>query len=115
LLDDRNCVPFRAPPVRLLQVTAAAGSRDPGAAASGERASPCIEQSNGAARSSPCPFYSGCIINMSGYDFRKGQATPAASTGRTRDRTDHFEEKIKFCPIGERRIFKYRQEIISCG
>jgi len=34
---------------------------------------PCIEQSNDLALLSPFPFWLGCIINTSGYDFRKGQ------------------------------------------
>lgn len=34
---------------------------------------PCIEQSNDLALLSPFPSWLGCIINTSGYDFRKGQ------------------------------------------
>jgi hypothetical protein len=33
----------------------------------------CIEQSNDLARLSPFRSWLGCIINTSGYDFRKGQ------------------------------------------
>jgi hypothetical protein len=35
---------------------------------------PCIEQSNGLVSLLPFPFWPDCIINTSGYDFRKGQA-----------------------------------------
>jgi transposase InsO family protein len=34
---------------------------------------PCIEQSNGPVSLSLFPSWQGCIINTSGYDFRKGQ------------------------------------------
>jgi len=33
----------------------------------------CIVQSNGPGSLSPFPSWPGCIINTSGYDFRKGQ------------------------------------------
>ena len=32
-----------------------------------------VERSNGMAPLPPCPFWRGCIIDMRGYDFRKGQ------------------------------------------
>jgi hypothetical protein len=34
---------------------------------------PCIEQSNGPVSLSPFQSWPDCIINTSGYDFRKGQ------------------------------------------
>src|SRR5439155_17737292 len=34
---------------------------------------PCIEQSNGPVSLSPSQSWPDCIINMFGYDFRKGQ------------------------------------------
>ena len=37
------------------------------------RMHPCIEQSNGLASLSPFQSWPDCIINTSGYDFRKGQ------------------------------------------
>jgi hypothetical protein len=43
---------------------------------------PCIEQSNDLALLSPFPSWLGCIINTSGYDFRKGQHSAAVSPGR---------------------------------
>jgi polar amino acid transport system substrate-binding protein len=36
----------------------------------------CIVQSNGPGLLSPFPSWPGCIINTSGYDFRKGQVDP---------------------------------------
>jgi hypothetical protein len=35
----------------------------------------CIDQSNGLVSSLPSPSWLDCIINTSGYDFRKGQGT----------------------------------------
>jgi transposase InsO family protein len=37
---------------------------------------PCIEQSNGPVSLSPSQSYPDCIINMFGYDFRKGHPLP---------------------------------------
>jgi hypothetical protein len=42
---------------------------------------PCIEQSNGPVSLSPFQSWPDCIINMSGYDFRKGQVADAAVEG----------------------------------
>jgi hypothetical protein len=39
---------------------------------------PCIEQSNGPVSLSPFRSWQDCIINTSGYDFRKGQVMKAA-------------------------------------
>ena len=41
----------------------------------------CIEQSNNLALLSPFPSWLGCIINTSGYDFRKGQALEMTGDG----------------------------------
>jgi transposase InsO family protein len=42
---------------------------------------PCIERSNGLVPLSPFPSWPNCIINTSGYDFRKGQQEDSRSLG----------------------------------
>jgi hypothetical protein len=43
---------------------------------------PCIEQSNGPVSLSPSQSCPDCIINMSGYDFRKGQVRTHLALGK---------------------------------
>ena len=46
-----------------------------------------------------CPSYPGCIINMSGYDFRKGQGIILCSLGAEIAAAAHFPLFL-FWPIG---------------
>jgi hypothetical protein len=52
---------------------------------------PCTEQSNGLASLSPFRSWPDCIINTSGYDFRKGQVEKSAVT-RIREVEKHADE-----------------------
>jgi len=62
---------------------------------------PCIEPSNGLVPLSLFPSWPGCIINTSGYDFRKGQVVSVGPGGR--------DEAGKLIPIdlkkGDRVLF----------
>src|SRR6266481_5514693 len=50
---------------------------------------PCIEQSNGPVSLSPSQSWPDCIINMFGYDFRKGQGRVG---GPSQNGTRHFRK-----------------------
>jgi hypothetical protein len=39
----------------------------------------CTEQSDGPVPLSPCASYPGCITNICGYDFRKGEVSRLAN------------------------------------
>jgi hypothetical protein len=67
---------------------------------------PCIEQSNGPVSLSPFRSWPDCIINTSGYDFRKGQVArspapirskPSAVPANDRFRPDNRNRAQDFC------------------